>query len=261
MDNIILTLVAILITVIVGYLAQSLTISGALAAAVVGVSVALANGYSGLLVIGIFFVSSSFWSKYKREQKAKIEQKHAKGARRDWQQVFANGGIASLCSLLFYFTNHHLWTLAFAIAIASANSDTWASEIGALSKKSPLFIRNFKRAEKGTSGAVSLQGTNAAIGGALLIALVSGYLFKLPINEMLLILFCGFLGNMLDTLFGAFLQASYQCKRCSAVTEIKLHCGQPCLLIRGFTIMNNDIVNFLSCFLAVIIGGCIYLVL
>jgi uncharacterized protein (TIGR00297 family) len=254
MDNIILTLVAIIFTVIVGYQAQSLTMSGALAAAVVGVSVALAYGYSGLYVLGIFFVSSSFWSKYKRDQKAKIEQKHEKGARRDWQQVFANGGIASLCSLLFYFKDHHFWILAFSIAIASANSDTWASEIGALSKKAPLFIRNLKRAEKGTSGAISLLGTLAAVGGALLIAVVSGYLFELSFNEIFLILFCGFFGNVIDTLCGAFLQATYHCENCTAVSEKKVHCGQSTRLIRGFAIMNNDVVNFLSCLFAVVIG-------
>ena len=258
MDKIIIYLVAIILTVLVGYLAQSLTKSGSIAAALVGVSVAIAYEWRGLVVLGIFFATSSFWSKYKREQKAKIEQKHAKGARRDWQQVFANGMIAAICSMLFYLTDNHIWTLAFAIAIASSNSDTWASEIGALSKKAPWFIGNLKRAEKGTSGAISLLGTTAAVGGAFLISLVSSYLFILPINEMILILFCGFLGNVIDTFLGAFLQASYQCKECAAITEKKVHCGQSSLLIRGFSVMNNDIVNFLSCLIAVTIGISIF---
>ena len=261
MVNIILYLFAIIFTVIVGYKAQSLTKSGAIAASVVGVSVALAYGDKGLLVLGIFFVSSSFWSKYKHEQKAKIEQKHAKGARRDWQQVFANGGLAAICSILHVFTDHHIWTLGFVIAIASANSDTWASEIGALSKRAPLFIRTFKRAEKGTSGAISILGTTAAVGGALLIALMSGYLFSLPTTEVILILFLGFFGNVIDTLLGAYLQATYQCKNCSCVTEKKFHCGQDSRLISGFSVLNNDVVNFLSGFIAVLIGISIYLVI
>lgn len=254
MDNILIYFIVIAVTVLSGYFVQSLTKSGAIAAAGVGFSVAAAFGWKGLAVLGLFFATSSFWSKYKREVKAIIEQKHEKGARRDWQQVLANGGIAALSSLFFFIFESHIWTVVFAISIASANSDTWASEIGALSKKAPIFIGNLKRAEKGTSGAVSPLGTFAAVSGALLIASFSGYLFNLPVYETFLILIAGFLGNVIDTLMGAFFQATYKCKVCSSLTEKKDHCGRPALLIRGISLMNNDMVNFLSCLGAVFAG-------
>lgn len=255
MDNIFIYVIAILFTVMIGYFVQSLTTSGSVAAAGVGFSVAAAFGWRGLVVLGLFFATSSFWSKYKREVKAKIEQKHAKGARRDWQQVLANGGIAALASLFFIYSESHIWTLVFAISIASANSDTWASEIGALSKKAPIFIGNLKRAEKGTSGAVSPLGTLAAASGSVLIALFCGYLFHFPAYETLIVLIAGFLGNVIDTLMGAFVQATYKCKVCSTLTEKKVHCNQSALLIRGISVMNNDVVNFLSCLFAVIVGA------
>ncbi len=61
-----------------------------------------------------------------------------------------------------------IWLMGFIVCIASANSDTWASEIGSLSKKNPIYIRTFKRIERGTSGAISLLGSIAALSGSLL---------------------------------------------------------------------------------------------
>lgn len=55
--------------------------------------------------------------------------------------------------------------LGFMVCLASSNSDTWASEIGSLSRKKPIYIRTFKRIERGTSGAISGLGTVAAFAG------------------------------------------------------------------------------------------------
>lgn len=240
-----------------GYQSRLLTKSGTFAATVVGISIALGFGWEGLIVLGLFFSTSSIWSKFKHEFKRRIEQKHAKGSRRDWQQVLANGGIAAVSSLLYFYDPHSIWQLAFLISIASANSDTWASEVGTLSKRRPFFIRTFKRAEKGTSGAVSPLGSFAGFMGAFIIAIVATLLFNLNGYYLSFILFYGFLGNLIDTILGAFLQASYLCPNCSIETEKRIHCGKPSILVRGISFINNDAVNFLSGLLATI-AGCFY---
>lgn len=244
----------LLVSVIYGYKLRYLTFSGAIASFFVGMAVVLGFGFSGLLLLGIFFATSSQWSKYKRSVKRQIDQKLEKGSRRDWQQVVANGGVAAIASILFFFYQEELWLFVFAIAIASSNSDTWASEIGTLSKRSPLFIRTMKRSEKGTSGAVSLLGTAAALAGAFLIAVVSMLLFGLSGSELMLIFLFGFLGNIFDTLLGAFLQITYVCQMCGAETEKKLHCHQPTKKVRGLSVMNNETVNFLSGLFAALVG-------
>ncbi|WP_147532358.1 DUF92 domain-containing protein [Bacillus marasmi] len=241
-----------------GYKQRLLTASGGIAAAFVGSAVALGLGWRGFIVLGTFFFTSSFWSKYKRTKKKKAEQKHEKGSQRDWLQVVANGGIAALASLIFYFEQDPLWLLAFAVAISSANSDTWASEIGTLSKQRPFFLRTFKRSEKGTSGAVSLLGTNASLAGALLIAAIVYLLFPISFNQFLFIFVFGFLGNVFDTLLGAYGQVAYICPICQTETEKKVHCSHPTEKIRGITILNNDAVNMLSGLLAVITGLIFY---
>src|SRR4051812_9939991 len=112
-----------------GWRLRALTLSGAYAAIAVGLAIFAGTNVQGLILLGVFFASSSLWSKYKSASKAALEEKLAKGARRDWKQVAANGGPAAICSLLMYVTGSPIWIACFAAAIAGANSDTWASEI------------------------------------------------------------------------------------------------------------------------------------
>lgn len=244
----------IVIIALSGYYFRLLTKSGSLAACLTGFTVALGFGVKGLLLLGFFFASSSFWSKYKRKKKIKIEERHEKGSRRDWQQVAANGGTAAVFSLLYFAFPHQVWMIGFAISIAAANSDTWASEIGSLSKRPPVYIRTFKRVEAGTSGAISFLGTVAAIFGSLTIAILSSFFFHLTFVETVIIFCFGFMGNIIDTLFGAYFQVVYQCKICLTEVESKWHCETMTILKRGTTLINNDFVNFSSGFLAALIG-------
>ncbi|RFU61891.1 DUF92 domain-containing protein [Bacillus sp. V59.32b] len=246
-----LYIVLIIVTAIGGYLVKSLSKSGAAATMLVGLSVVLSFQLPGLLLLGVFFASSSFWSKFKASRKKKIEEKLQKGDRRDWQQVLANGGMAVIASWLHLFDPSEIWILVFIVSIAAANSDTWASEIGVLSKKSPFYILSFRRVERGTSGAVSFLGTIAAFLGAGLISAFSVTLFEFPWAPwLLLITIFGFLGNIIDTLLGALIQARFRCVKCGLETEKKFHCGENTILIKGARFFDNDIVNFSAITLA-----------
>ncbi|XJZ26223.1 DUF92 domain-containing protein [Bacillota bacterium Lsc_1132] len=244
----------IVITGLAGFYAKSLSITGALAAVVVGVFVYLGFGAQGLFLLGVFFASSSFWSKYKAATKKKLEEKLAKGSIRDWRQVLANGGTAAATGIVYSFTHQPLWLLAFAVSIASANSDTWASEIGSLSRKNPIDIRSFKRVDRGTSGAVSLLGSMAALFGSFLIASVSFMLFSFDLHSALLVFIFGYFGNIIDTVLGAFVQQNFLCTICALKTEKKHHCQHPTLQIKGLAFFDNDMVNFLSGLIAVILA-------
>lgn len=255
MSNLVISILIIAVTAFLGYRMRFLTISGGIAAFLVGILTVLGLGINGLILLGVFFATSSFWSKYKRMYKSKIEERHEKGSQRDWQQVIANGGAASVVSMFYIIDQNNIWIYAFSILIASSNSDTWASEIGTLSRRQPISILTFSRVAKGTSGAVSILGTVTAVLGSLLIAAVSSYLFELPMG---LIFIFGFLGNVIDSLLGATLQAVYICDCCQLETEKTIHCGKRTTLERGYSFLNNDVVNFCSSFLALIIGLLVY---
>ncbi|WP_462412221.1 DUF92 domain-containing protein [Neobacillus sp. Marseille-QA0830] len=233
-----------------GYFFKLLDKSGAIASIVVGISILLGFGLSGLILLAVFFATSSYWSSYKKSAKHGLEEKLAKGSTRDWRQVAANGGAAGLFSIMYIFQQESIWLIGFATSIASANSDTWASEIGSLSKREPIFIKTLKPVERGTSGAVSLLGSIAAMAGSLLIAVISFGLFEMNILVSLAIFIFGYIGNVVDTLIGAFYQQTYQCRVCGMTTEKHTHCSQPTVKIKGMPFVDNDMVNFLSNFLA-----------
>lgn len=135
--------------------------------------------WKGLVVLGAFFFSSILLSKWKSKVKEPSEERLAKGSRRDWRQVLANGGPAVLFLIIYHFERDIQWLWAFIAAIAAANADTWASEIGIVGKKKPISVKTWKQVEKGVSGAVSLVGTAGAVGGAAWIAVIA-YLLYLP---------------------------------------------------------------------------------
>ncbi|GLB58197.1 DUF92 domain-containing protein [Cytobacillus sp. NCCP-133] len=251
----------VLITAMAGVYLNLLSFSGSLASFVIGLAVGYGFGVQGLLVLGFFFASSSLWSKYKSTQKLKVADKHEKGSRRDWRQVAANGGLACFASFFYLAYPSEIWLMGFLISLASANSDTWASEIGSLSKKPPISIRTFKPIETGTSGAISTLGTFAAFLGSSAIALLSLFLFKITFFDAFFIFIFGFAGNAIDSVLGAFLQAKYKCNVCGAAVEKLIHCGQKTNLAKGKHFADNDFVNFFSGLASAALGMLLYILL
>ncbi|WP_083979302.1 DUF92 domain-containing protein [Bacillus alveayuensis] len=234
-----------------GWLVRSLSISGAVAAFFVGLFISFGFAWKGLIILGAFFVSSSLWSKLQKHKKESVLEKVEKGEQRDYVQVLANGIIPAIISLVYFFSPSMLWRDMFIVAIAAANSDTWASEIGSLSKQPPRFITTWKIVERGTSGGITFLGTIASIAGALFIGIVSFVLWN-DIYLVLISLF-GFFGSIIDTWIGAVGQANYRCFVCGVETEKKQHCGQRTIRIKGWRFMNNDMVNWLSILSATIL--------
>ncbi len=255
-NHLFIQFIGILIVAYSGNRLKSLTTSGALATVLVGSAVSIGFGYRGLLLLGLFFASSSLWSKFKKEKKGYLENKVQKGEQRDYVQVFANGGVPAIVSIANLYLPHELWLYIFIGAICSANADTWASEIGSLSKKAPILITTLRRVEAGTSGAISSLGTMAALGGSILIAVSSLLLWnQLPIHAILFLAIIGFIGNFLDTILGALVQVKYVCSVCKIETEKTDHCGRNTNYLKGLRFCNNDFINFASIIIASVLGG------
>lgn len=244
------TLAGILISIIAWH-AGSLSISGAVAAAITGALIFGLGGWAWAALLLTFFITSSGLSKTFKKRKVTIGEKFAKGSQRDWAQVLANDGIGTLLVLLLVLDpEQSLAWIGYAGAMATVNADTWATELGVLSSKSPRLLTNGKIVEPGTSGGISLLGTLATVGGALLIGVV-GALFSLRLGAWTLMLaatFGGIGGAFFDSLLGATVQAIYHCPTCNKETERHpTHsCGTETYQIRGWSWLNNDLVNFLS---------------
>jgi len=256
------------------YLARTLSRSGAAAALLLGTIVFGLGGLSWAILLLAFFISSSGLSRLAKTGKAALEERFAKGSRRDAGQVFANGGVAALAVLVYtlfegfppahpaiftFLPSAHIFSpsslfFAFSASLAAANADTWATELGVLSRRPPVLILSGRRVERGASGGITLVGTLAALGGAALIAVLAAVLSGLNLNlagvslPFLAVTAAGFSGSLFDSFLGATRQAIYFCPTCQKETERHpTHtCGSPTTLKRGWSWLNNDWVN-VSC--------------
>jgi uncharacterized protein (TIGR00297 family) len=157
-----------------------------------------------------------------------------------------------VCVLGNFFWPHPAWWAAYAGAIATVNADTWATELGVLSRSAPRLITTGRTVEVGTSGGITLTGTGAATAGAALIALCAALFPPFPafplFPALAFITLAGLLSSLLDSLMGATVQAIYFCENCQKETERHpIHtCGQTTRYARGWRWLENDWVNFLS---------------
>ncbi|WP_394679778.1 DUF92 domain-containing protein [uncultured Exiguobacterium sp.] len=231
-----------------------LTTSGAVFTMLVGSGVSFGFGWSGLVVLLLFFGSSSLLSKIGRTRKKSVDAIVEKDGARDGWQVLANGGVAFIAAIAYTMTMDKAYLLLFLFVIAASNADTWASEIGPLSSRDPWSLKTLRRVPAGTSGAMSLIGTLGTIAGAAFIALAAHWIFSLSLTDTLLVIGIGVIGSLLDTLFGAMWQRVYQCSVCGERTEKREHHGQLTIYVSGIRLLGNDAVNVLTSGLASGIG-------
>lgn len=230
--------------------AGALNRSGAFAATLTGGLIFGFGGVPWAVLLLTFFISSSALSRLFARHKASMDEKYAKGSRRDWGQVLANGGLGALLAILHALFPGQVWPwIAFIGAIAAVNADTWATELGAFSPTPPRRITSGVQVEPGTSGGVTLLGYGAILGGAALIGLASALFSPAAsaLSGIWITVIAGLAGSTADSLLGATLQAIYYCPACEKETERHpLHsCGVNTNHLRGWRWLNNDWVNFI----------------
>jgi uncharacterized protein (TIGR00297 family) len=239
--------------VALAYWRGSLSLSGALGALIIGILTFGFGGWQWGVLLAFFFVSSSLLSHFKEADKTAAAEKFDKGHRRDIGQVMANGGLGALLATLSALVPATLvppatWFYAFVGAMATVTADTWATELGTLSKQPPRLITTGKTVDVGTSGGVSPLGTAVSLAGGLLVGLLGGLIT--PYSVLLTTAagaLGGLAGSLLDSLLGATVQQIYYSDARQKETEKKLEKdGTPNRPLRGWPWMNNDVVNLFA---------------
>ncbi|KAJ2703631.1 hypothetical protein H4218_000097 [Coemansia sp. IMI 209128] len=254
---------------------QSLSGSGTVAAALVGLSTASNDNIMFTVVLLAFFISSSYWTKYQARAKARLDPCYAKASRRDWKQVLCNGGVGAVISVVYQYNfdgrrpadmsleERKLMTLliwGYIGFYSCCAADTWASELGTLSSDWPVLITTLKQVPPGTNGGVSKLGMLASFAGGALIGLTadvamwvqyfgaykSGALPRIPYN-MLGSVF-GMLGSLIDSLLGATVQASYAVNKriASDISANELSQVKGAVLVAGRDVLSNNMVNVVA---------------
>ena len=225
--------------------ARALTTGGAIAATLVGAA-SVAAGWSWGALLLAFFLSSSALSRIgidiKHRRTSSILEK---GGARDAVQVLANGGVFAAAAVGHVLLPWVGWTALGGGALAAATADTWATEIGTLSKGIPRLITTWSPAPPGTSGAVTAAGTLGMVLGSAFLTL--GMVAAVWPRHVLVAAFVGgVLGALADSLAGATMQARRRCASCDALTERAIHsCGAHTVHAGGASWMTNDAVNVL----------------
>ncbi|XP_074574348.1 protein PGR-like [Curcuma longa] len=262
---------------------RSLDLSGAITGFLV-MAIHIAAGYRFGALLLVFFFTSSKLTKMGEEKKRKIDEEFKEGGQRNWIQVLANSGLATILVVVFVTViggqdtcldtkRSKLFTGLIGGIIghyACCNGDTWSSEIGLLSNAQPRLITTFKTVRKGTNGAVSVEGLLAAAAAGLVIGLTSVITGSLAAadcstdavwKQLLLIpiaTIAGLGGSLIDSLLGATLQFSGYCTVRKKVVSNR---APTVIKISGMSLLDNNAVNAVSVLLTSFLTSavCLYI--
>ena len=249
--NIWISILLSLLLSLPAYIKKSFTTAGLIYAFLTSLVFCICGGMGAYISLVALYIITVVTDKVKKEKKESIEKsKHEKSSKRDVVQLIDNLFLAAVCILIYKVVKNEVFYIMFVTSLAVSASDTSASGIGILAKKT-YKIFSFKKAEKGLSGNVSVLGFVASFAAAVLIALT--YLIHIKnVYIIVIISIFGFLGAFLDSILGCF-QVKYQCSKCKEITEKKIHCEVPTKYKSGIALLNNDMVNFLSNLIVLII--------
>ncbi len=181
------------------YKRKSLDLIGSAVMILMGVVIIFSAGVSWLLLIVLFLVMSLLATRYSKKYKRSLGQFEG---RRTTKNVISNGVVACFMAA---FGGYYLPLVGgFIGAIATATSDTLASEIGVLDKH-PRLITTFQSVDPGTNGAVSVLGTAVGIVGAAIIGIAAFFLGIVPSPEsaVAVSIISGTIGCFMDSILGA----------------------------------------------------------
>jgi uncharacterized protein (TIGR00297 family) len=204
-----------------GYRARTVTRTGAVTGAVIGITIYACTGWRGWLLLLVTFVAAASASRIGLTRKTLLGIAEERGGRRGAGNAIANTGVAAVTSTIAVAAaDPALAMLAFATALTAGGSDTIASEIGKAYGRRTWSITSLTRVPPGTSGAMSLEGTLGGIAGAAALGLAAIALALIPRSTLWIVVAASTAGALLESWLGATLE--------------------------GPGILNNDLLNFVN---------------
>ncbi len=177
-----------------------LTLDGSKSAAIFGTIAYGLGGWQAALLVLVFFISASLFSKDIIDTEDQLSIKF----RRTGAQVWANGFWFALWLMIWFITNEYLFLTAAVASIAAANADTWATELGNKADGKTFLITTLERVKSGTDGGISVKGSLAALAGSALIAVLFWITFANSTTlSLVLIIVAGVVGCFFDSFLGA----------------------------------------------------------
>jgi uncharacterized protein (TIGR00297 family) len=219
-----------------GYRARTVTVSGMIGGAAVGVVIYACAGGAAWLFLFATFLLAALSSRLGLQRKASLGIDEEHGGRRGAGNAFGNCGIATVAAIAAVCTPYRAESLlAFVAALTAGGSDTVASEIGKAWGRAAFLTTSLRRVKPGTAGAMSLEGTAAGLGAALGLAALGAVLGLVPSTAIVTIVLAATAGALVESALGATLE--------------------------GPGILNNDMLNFINTAVAAVLVVARYSVL
>jgi uncharacterized protein (TIGR00297 family) len=204
-----------------GYRARTVSLSGTIGGALIGVVIYTAGGWRAWLFLFLTFFAATAASKLGLKRKVLLGIEEERGGRRGAGNAFANCGVAAAAAIAGVATPYstEAW-IALVAALTAGGSDTVASEIGKAWGTSTFLVTGFGRVKAGTPGAMSLEGTAAGVVSAFALAMVGSALGLIPGTAILAVVVGATAGALVESVLAATLE--------------------------GPGILNNDMLNFIN---------------
>jgi uncharacterized protein (TIGR00297 family) len=152
----------------VGWRAGSVSASGAVAGAVIGVLVLTFAGMAAWVLLFASFLLATASTRLGLKRKAVLGIAQERGGRRGPGNAIANTGLAAIAATVAALSPYREGALLVVVtALAAGASDTVASEVGKAWGRRTFLVPTMRPVRPGTSGAVSLEGTAAGLVSAL----------------------------------------------------------------------------------------------
>ncbi|MHC1585261.1 MAG: TIGR00297 family protein [Candidatus Syntropharchaeia archaeon] len=198
---------ALFLTLVIGILSlkmKAMEVSGVFSGVILGVLTIIFEDIRWFMLLLLFSVLGSLFTKYEFEYKKKIGAAQEKI--RDYRNVFSNGLIALAMAVGSGVYHDPFFLVGFIGAVATATGDTLGSEIGQLSKGKPRLITTLKEVPVGTDGGISILGEAASLFGCGIIALSALVMGLGDMRIFISGLIGGLIGCHFDSLLGATLE-------------------------------------------------------
>ena len=213
---------------------RKLTPWGAFTGGVLGLLVYSGGGFTGIIMMGTFFLLGVLATSWNSGVKEKLGLSERDLGRRTAGQVLANGAVAGLLGLqaVLFPDYGNLFLVMLASSLSSATADTLSSEMGTIYGRKFFNILTWKKDKRGANGVVSAEGTLFGLLGSSVIALVYAIGIEWSM-DVLWIIIAGTIGNMVDSILGASLERKH--------------------------ILRNDGVNLLNTLAGALAGGLLFI--
>ncbi|HYU24897.1 MAG TPA: DUF92 domain-containing protein [Thermoanaerobaculia bacterium] len=200
---------------IAGWLLRSVDISGAIGGWILGAIIIVGGGPALYVALLTFFIIGAVVTKLGYGRKAMEGLAQEKGGRRGAAHAFANVGVAAICAIACWRGLGLVPLFMGVAALATAAADTAGSEIGQFLGRHTFLPLSFRRVQRGTEGAISIEGTLAGIVAAFAVGFAAvamavhhirpGFTGTVVIDRfhtVAVLTACGFLGSYLESILG-----------------------------------------------------------